>query len=330
MLMDIEVYLKENIDDHIKISHWQDEGKVSMFLRSLYNFYELKILDKSCVLLEMIDGSTGVDGILKHIKLIGQISDHEVVLFYRDISQYRRKSLIGKRIPFIIGNGQMFLPFLGLDLKKPVQFVEMEETVFTPSTQVAYLFFLYNKHAVVNAMAFADMYGFTEMTASRALNDLYHAKLITYEIGGKTGRSKEYRRIADPDYFIKGKVFIKSPVKKVVYVRDIPDGALIAGLEALSSLSMINPSNQTVRAISQLNFKKTTLDIIKNKDFIQDEKCVAIEIWSYDPILFSDKQHVDLLSLYASLKDDKDERIELAMVETLRGEPWYMDLINQI
>ena len=90
---------------------------------------------------------------------------------------------------------------------------------------------------------FAEKLGLTVMTASRALNDLYDANLLIYEIGGKTGRSKEYRRISDPEYFEKGRRFIKSPVKKVVYVKSAPAGTLVAGLEALAELSMINPPN---------------------------------------------------------------------------------------
>ena len=54
---------------------------------------------------------------------------------------------------------------------------------------------------MVHATKFSSMVGGTVMTASRALNALYDAKLLTYETGGKTGRTKEYRRIADPEYF---------------------------------------------------------------------------------------------------------------------------------
>jgi hypothetical protein len=93
------------------------------------------------------------------------------------------------------------------------------------------------------------------MTASRALNDLYKAKLITYKIGGKTGRSKEYKRIADPYYFKLGQVHIKSPVRKAVYVDVMPDNTLIAGLEALAQISMINPPKHPIRAISYEQIK---------------------------------------------------------------------------
>ncbi|MBC7087128.1 MAG: hypothetical protein H5T96_01420 [Tissierellales bacterium] len=60
-----------------------------------------------------------------------------------------------------------------------------------------YIYFLYHKEEVINTTDFAKKLGFNTMTASRALNYLYYANLITYEIGGKTGRSKDYRRIAD-------------------------------------------------------------------------------------------------------------------------------------
>ena len=49
------------------------------------------------------------------------------------------------------------------------------------------------------------------MKSSRALNELYNAKLLIYEIGGKTGRSKYYSRIYDSDYFQKGKVCLILP-----------------------------------------------------------------------------------------------------------------------
>ena len=118
---------------------------------------------------------------------------------------------------------------------------------------------------------------------------------------------------------------MKNPVKKVVYVKRAPDGALLAGLEALADLSMLNPSGHLVRAISRERLNKEDIKIIKNKDIVKDQKFVELEIWNYDPKLFADKKHVDLMSLYASLKEEKDERIEQALEDVLRGEIWYTD-----
>ncbi len=325
MTITAESYLKENVDDQVTIKPWHKEDTLPVFLRSNYNFYEMTILKTTCILMEITDEIPGINMLQKHIKRIETLTKREIVLLYKEISRYRRKSLIENRISFVVEDGQMYLPFLGLNLKKAPEQVKREVKHFTTSAQLAYLYFLYHKSKVVNMTEFAEMMGLTKMTASRALNDLYHAGLITYEIGGKTGRSKEYKRIADPDYFLKGRIYIKSPVKKIVYVKTEPTGVLTAGLEALAALSMINAPGHPVRAIGKDRLKKQEVEIIENKDLIHDAHLIELQIWDYDPTQFSNKSHVDLMSLYASLKDENDERIEQALEKVLGGEIWYTD-----
>ncbi len=325
MVITAEAYLKENIEEQLTIKPWLKMNNFPIFLRDDYNFYEMTILGTQCILLEAVDEMPNVDQIQKHIKQIKNLTDRQIVLVYKDISRYRRKSLIENRIAFVIEDGQMYLPFLGLDLKKAKEHVEEEVKGFTTPAQVAYLYFLHHKEEVFNTTDFAKKMGFNKMTASRALNDLYHANLITYEIGGMTGRSKEYKRITDPDYFLRGRSYLKSPVRKIIYTKTRPLGALTAGIDALAELSMINPPGHPIMAIDKNKLDKEQIDVVINKDFIKDTKLVELELWDYDPELFSNNRHVDLLSLYASLKEETDERVEQALEEVLRGEPWYTD-----
>ena len=97
----------------------------------------------------------------------------------------------------------------------------------------------------------------------------------------------------------------------------------MAGLEALAELSMMNSPGHPVRAISLKQFKKEEFEIITNSDMIKDQNLVELEIWDYNPKQFTESARVDLLSLYASLKEDKNERVEQALDEVLRGETWY-------
>ncbi|MDD2371310.1 MAG: hypothetical protein PHQ32_04840 [Firmicutes bacterium] len=53
-------------------------------------------------------------------------------------------------------------------------------------------------------------------------------------------------------------------------MKDEPKNALIAGLEALSELSRINPPSHKVRAINSSDLNKNNLEIIKNKDIIKN------------------------------------------------------------
>lgn len=325
MLRAAELYLKENIDDKIVIRKWEDIKKIPIFLRSIYKFYTMELLGIPCILLEIIDKAPGVNSIQKHINSIEEITNQQIVLYYKEITRYRRKSLIENNIPFVIEDGQIFLPFLGLHLKNTDAYVEKKIKKFTPSAQIAYLYFLYNKETVINITEFSKVLEWNLMTASRALNELYNAKLLTYDVGGTTGRSKYYKRIVDQDYFERGSELLISPIKKVVYVKKEPKGSYIAGLEALSKLSMINPPNYKVRAINEGYLNNKDLEIVKNKDIIKDEKLVELQIWEYNPKLFTKKDIVDTMSLYASLKEENDERIEQALEEVLRGEIWYTD-----
>jgi MarR family. len=325
LIFNIESYLQENIDDEIIIKTLPNVDKFPIYLRESYNFYELVIFRTRTIFLEVIDGSHSIDQIRKHINQIIEIDDCQIVLYYKDITRYRRKSLIKNRVAFVVENGQMYLPFLGLDLKKTQEYKVEQEKRFTATTQIMYLYFLYNKEAVVNNTELAEKLGFNTMTASRALNDLRQLNLITYKIGGKTGRSKEYKRILDPDYFMRGLDYLKTPVRKTVYTKLIPPGTLTAGLEALAQLSMINPPDHPIVAMGISEYNREMIDIVKDNDLVNDEKLVELQLWNYNPKLFSDKQYVDLLSLYISLKENADERVEQALEEALRDKSWYMD-----
>lgn len=328
MVLEIELYLKDNIDDKIKVDKWNDVNNIPIFLRNIYKFYSMTILENPCILLEIIDDAPGVDSIKKHVNVIKKITNHQIVFYYKEITRYRRKSLIENNIAFVIGNGQIFLPFLGLHFKKTKsidKYVEKKTKSFTPSAQVSYLYFFYNRDTVINITDFSEIFGWPLMTASRALNELYNAKLLTYKIGGKTSRSKEYSRISDMDYFENGRELLSSPVKRIVYVKAVPKDSYVAGLEALAEQSMINPPKHKIRAIHSKCLVSRDLEIIKNKDIVKDEKTVELQVWDYDPKLFTNNNLVDVVSLYASLREEKDERIEQALEEVLRGEKWYQD-----
>ena len=329
MIKVAERYLKNNIDSRIRIKPWDRKKTIPVFLRNTYDFYEITILGEKYLLIEIINDMPDVNAIKKHINRIEELTGKKVVLLYKEITRYRRKSLIENRIPFVIETGQIYLPFLGIILNNKVKDTKdtdnEEDNYFPTSTQLAYLYFLYNKGITINVTDFSKKMKFTKMTASRALNDLYDLNLLNYEIGGKTGRSKEYKRIEDPEYFIKGIGYVNSPIRKIVYVDQKPLGTLYAGLDALARQTMLNPPGYKVLAMGKEEFKNQNIKIIKNKDIIKDKKLTELQIWDYDPREFSDKNHVDAISLYASLKEDKDERIEQALEEVLRGEPWYTD-----
>ena len=49
---------------------------------------------------------------------------------------------------------------------------------------------------------------------------------------------------------------------------------------------------------------------------------IELEIWKYDPQLLSESNRVDPLSLYLSLAETKDERVEAALDKLLETLTW--------
>lgn len=320
----LEIYLKENIDENISIHPWSGKKKIPLFLLELYNFYETKILGQNCIIIEILQEAPGIDTIKKHIKVISRTVEQNLVFYYKSISWFRRKSLIQNRVPFVVEDGQMYLPFLGLDLKKILDKQIKEVTKFSSSTQLAFLYLLYNGDRTINATELAAVLNTSKMTASRSLNDLYDVGLLTYEICGETKRSKKYKRIGDTEYYNEGSRYLKNPVWKTVYTCQKIENSLVAGLEALSLISMMNPPQKPVVAITKERLREIEPYLLNDRDRILDQKLTEIQVWSYDPRILSKEYYVDLVSLALSLKEFNDERIEQALEERLKGEKWYM------
>lgn len=316
-------YIKENIDDYGDIKAWGDVHQLTLFMRSNYDYFEMTILNQKCILMKSMNELPGVDQVIKHIQQIKHHTEYPVVLHHDGLTRYRRKSLIKSRVPFIMTDGQMYLPFLGLNLYHGPELNKNKFDVFSPVSQLAFIYLNNHKLSMISATDFAQETGLTTMSASRALNELFDATLLSYEIKGKTNRSKVYQRISNPEYFNKAKKYLRRPYKKVVYTTKVPENALIAGESVLSELTLLNSPQHPVYAIYKNEFDMKSDFIVTNKDLINDIFCYEIQLWDYNPRLLSTNNRVDHVSLYLTLQNSHDDRIKQALDEILRGEEWY-------
>jgi len=321
-----EKKLRQTIDEQVQIRPWKESDKIPLYFLEFYKMYEITLLGVTFLLANEVGSPAGTNALKKHAMRLCALADLPVAFLFKSLSRYRMQSMLSNRIPFMLEDAQMFLPFLGINVKQPKEFVQrVEKSKFSPSTQLAYLYFLYRENVEMNATRLAKELNFTTMTASRALQHLYEVELLQCRVSGKTGRSKEYRKIDGPLFFKRGKEFLCSPVKQIVNVRHLPDTSLLAGLEALAQLTMINGPEYSIRAIGQNQFSNMQEAIVRDEAMVKDMKLAELQIWAYDPLLFSVNGHVDPLSLYLSLMDLKDERVDMALEDMLRRQRWYTD-----
>ena len=323
VIKQLEEYLRETLGVTVTLMPWQAVGRLAPFLVNRYDFRETRLMDVRCLV--MLDASIQEQPaatIRKHIAQVQAKWQGEVVYVRAQITAYNRRRLIEHRIPFVVPGNQMYLPMLGTYLREHFRKPRVKPAHFSPATQALVIHWLLGPadRTFTPAQA-AKTLGYSAMTMTRAFNELETAGL-----GEITRQGKERRlRFAGPkrDIWDRAQPMLRSPVTKRLYVRPpAPPAGVRAGLEALAHYTMLSPPGHRVFAV--FGQDQGSLDHWHNKPSIPpgDPEAVEVEVWCYDPRPFAQERVVDRLSLYLSLKDTKDERVEAALDEMIGSKQW--------
>jgi len=314
-------YVRKILGQSVKIKPWPGASSLPVFLQKTYTFYATEIMSHSCLI--AIDEGTKEQAptvIEKHLSQLRKTWTENIIYVRQSISAYSRTRLIEHKIPFIVPDNQLYLPDLGLDLREHMNKLRSAPEPLSPSTQALVLYVLNKRfYGPLTADRFKKILGYTPMTFSRALNELERIQPASIT-------TKGHKRILE--FKEKGRSlwnlalpYLLSPVKKEAPVH-LPSALLKmakeAGLSALSSYSML--SNPVVPVIA---LWEDVVSAYKLPELPFEEKGVHIvEVWKYDPGLLSDGKAVDRLSLYLSLRNNRDERVESSLDKILEDIQW--------
>jgi len=306
-------------------------ANLPLFIRETYNLKSAVLLNRSIIIMEPKDLDVLVIGnLLKHLAIIQNTSENLVVLLLPEISVIQRRRLIEKSINFIVPGLQLFLPSLLLDLKEEYfrSSFHRQRDALLPSAQFLLVYHLVYSTARYSLAEYslklvADRTGYTPMAITKAAKDLERFDLIDI-LGTKEkfiSFKLEKKELWDQTENMN---LLRSPVLKRVYVDEIPDGLNLyySYFTALGEYSDLNSGNQDYIAVD----KKIYHRLEKTKSFVNpnsDEGRYCIEVWSYNPVkLTTSAKYVDPLSLYLSLKDTGDERVEMGCEQIINRFQW--------
>ncbi|MEZ5306327.1 MAG: hypothetical protein R2684_04195 [Pyrinomonadaceae bacterium] len=264
--------------------------------------------------------------IRKHFDQVKKNWNLDPIYVTRSVPSYVRGRLIHQKIPFIVPNKQMYLPDIGVDLRERNTTARISQVITkpAPSTQAVVLYALLNKNDhVFNPSALADRLDYSPMTLSRAFDEL---ESLEWGRIRKEGRERVlYFERDKRQLWESARDLLSSPIKKRFHVwPPIEQYGLRSGLTALSRYSMLAEPVDLELALGQKEWNKLK-QVEKVETFpLQERKSgnVTIEVWNYDPRLLSDSGEVDRLSLYLSLRDEKDERVEAALRKMIGNIEW--------
>lgn len=307
-------------------------GKLPMFISEIYNLYQTELFNIDFILIEYRDADGfSISQLEKHFDLLKNSLNKRVVLLADDLSSLYRKRLIEKGINFIMPGKQLFLPDFLIDLREGNQNLGRKRKTekLLPSSQFILLYHIlhYDGKGNLEEESFtqlASKFGYTKMAITKAVENLLNNGLCSVE-----GTKEKYIRfVSDGANLWKSALpLFVNPVFKKVYVDEKPQGLFLlrANESALSEYSDMNPSRQTYYAIERSKFydlqKK---DLLKNPNEFEGIYC--LELWKYNPAILTEgitkEDNVDPLSLYLSLQDNRDERIEMALDTIIKKFLW--------
>ena len=168
---------------------------------------------------------------------------------------------------------------------------------------------------------------YTPMAITNAIENLKYHNLV--EVNGVRGKFIRFRYDRKELWHIANQQnLLVNPVLKTVFVDERPKDLVLlqSNASALPEYTDLNPGKLQYYAIEKTVFyglKKGNAVVNPN----ENEGRYALEIWKYNPkILIGELPgglpFVDPLSLYLSLKDSKDERVEMALEQIIEKYIW--------
>lgn len=330
-------YLNETLGtDAIAIPVQKDGvGKLPMFINETYKLYNTVLLNRELLLVEFRNNEElSIQQTEKHLQLIKTVFEKKIVLVIENLPTYNRKRLIEKGINFIVAGKQLFLPELLIDLKESYTNprAKQKQQKLLPSAQFLLIYHIIhrNEEGKLEGHSFkeiAQQLKYTPMAITNAVDNLKYHDIIDVQgekekyIRFRLERGELWRTAEQQNLLV-------NPVLKTVFVDEMPKGVsmLQTNASAMPEYSNLNPSNQQYYAIEKTVFyglEKSNV-LINPNDYGGH---YALEVWKYDPLtlvadLSNDMSVVDPLSLYLSLKDSQDERIEMALEQIIEKYIW--------
>jgi hypothetical protein len=331
-MKELKKYITETIgaEIDIKVLPQKKHGMLPMFLSEIYQLSEVRMFNHIFILAERRNSDElSILQTEKHFKIINETLNFKVVLLAKNLPSFNRKRLIGKGINFIVPGKQLFLPTILIDLNETItqnRKMGKKETLL-PSAQVIILYRILqkNKSQNIGELSFKQLAGilhYTPMVITNAVNNLKYHEICT-----TVGEKEKYIRfnLEIPEMWndLEKRNLLVNPVLKKIFTDEKPGGVKMvrSNFSALPDYSDMNPGNQEFYALDKTVFyslKKN--NALVNANEYEGRYC--LEVWKYNPETLAgelpkDAPVVDPVSLYLSLKDSHDERIEMALEQIM-------------
>lgn len=236
---------------------------------------------------------------------------HPAVFYFDSLPTYERDRLVDKGVYFVVSDKFTFIPTLLANRRLNNNEIPAQ---LLPSTQYLLLFHL--QGCSLDGMTILDIASITPYkyaTLAKSAQQLASLNLADYCENNSRKKRLSFRTDRRA-LWKKSQPYLSNPIKQSGYTNEALTAGLKGGIDALSHYSMLVGENIPTRVFTIAGSTE-----LKNR-LSQFEDIQRVEIWKYPPIAVDG--YVDRLSLYLTLKDDADPRVQKELEIMINEMPW--------
>ena len=111
-------FITETLGITVTRNIWKESNKLPYFLSDEYNFQSVTLDSLKCIFITPKEELPIINTLKKHLTAIQKFTNMHIVVELYSITRQKRKSLIENKIPFVVNEKQIYLPFLGVALQE--------------------------------------------------------------------------------------------------------------------------------------------------------------------------------------------------------------------
>lgn len=300
---------------HVKVRYelWDKQNNLIPYITSRYDIKVAYLEHLKTLFIYPKYELDSIADVKHHFQQIKDLENIPIVLVCKKLTARQREYYIKSNVSFVVEFKQLYLPFMGMYLQNRCDKKEIKPKVLSPMTQVVFLFLIYTNIQDIELDYINKSLNLNSMAITRAVQTLESLELIqTYK--------RKVQKIIHLNYlgkelFEKGLKYLSNPLKQTVYVdKTYIKEEMKAGYTALSQHSMLSLPDIECYAHHNIKIHNDNMT-----EVLLDTNQVMLQKWSYDPRHLSNNESVDILSLYLTLLDDQDERVEGELESMMKG-----------
>ena len=326
--------------DVMRVADISASAELPFFLQDLYDIAQFHLIGHSITLAcAKSERAIPAQQMTRHVERLREQLHSPVLMSMAMVAPGERRQLIRHGVSFVVPGHQMYAPQIGLILTERASLSLKRQmpadSLASPATQALLIWFLLHHPVgeIWHPFDEAASLGYAAMTATRAIREMVDFGLFELDIRGRV----KYLRLVGTrrDLWQKAKPHLRSPVLRTLWTYDerilTIQGTRTAGEGALASMTMLNEPGQ--RCIAMV---ADEVQVAKQQGIVFEpyrlEDAIEVQIWRYKPFMRDKSQQdksrrdssqtVDPLSLWLSMRDIADDRIQIALGEVEENFVW--------